>query len=138
METESHRPESEARAPTQFATTRWSTVLAAGDDASPRSGEALEHLCRAYWYPLYAFVRGQGQTPEDAQDLTQAFFERLMEKQYLKNVTREKGRFRCFLLMAFKRFLCDQYDRATAAKRGGVLGFARSFHPKPSICFRGP
>jgi RNA polymerase sigma-70 factor (ECF subfamily) len=111
-----------SRNPAQFATTHWSTVLAAGDSAVPGSREALERLCRACWYPLYAFVRGLGKAPEDAQDLTQAFFERLLEKHYLKDVAREQGRFRCFLITAFKRFLCDQYDRATAAKRGGRFG----------------
>lgn len=105
-----------------FATTHWGVVLAAGESTSPVFREALEKLCRAYC-PLYVFVRRQGKTPEDAQDLTQTFFERLLEKRYLKEVVREKGRFRSFLLTAFKRFLCDQYDHSIAAKRGGRLGF---------------
>jgi len=80
-------------------------------------------LCRTYWYPLYAFARRQGKTPEDARDLTQSFFERFLERRYLKDVLREKGRFRRFLLTAFKRFSCDQFDRSAAAKRGGGIRF---------------
>jgi RNA polymerase sigma-70 factor (ECF subfamily) len=76
-------------------------------------------LCRAYWYPLYAFVRRQGVTPEDAQDLTQAFFERLIEKNFLADVQREKGRFRSFLLAALKHFLANEWDKSRAQKRGG-------------------
>ncbi len=103
----------------QFATTHWSTVLVAGDSASPGSREALERLCLTYWYPLYAFVRRKGYSPEDARDLTQAFFERFLEKQYLKAVDAEKGRFRSFLLKALTHFLANEWDRAHAAKRGG-------------------
>ena len=106
-----------------FPPTHWSIVLAAGDTTSPESRPALEMLCRTYWYPLYAFVRRQGKAPEDARDLTQSFFERLIEKRYLKDLLQEKGRFRTFLLTTFKRFLCDQFDRSTAAKRGGGLRF---------------
>jgi len=123
METADNSSESAARTGAQFASTHWSTVLAAGDSASPASHEALEKLCRAYWYPLYAFVRRKGHAPEEARDLTQAFFERFLAKHYLKDVVREKGRFRSFLLLACKRFLCDQFDRATAAKRGGGVSF---------------
>ena len=107
------------RTAVQFATTHWSTVLAAGDSASPGAQEALEKLCRTYWYPLYAFVRLKGYPPEDAKDLTQAFFERFLEKHYVKEVVRDKGRFRTFLLTILQRFLCDQFDHSTAAKRGG-------------------
>ena len=103
----------------QFATTHWSVVLAAGDSASPGSRDALEKLCQTYWFPLYAFVRRKGHFPEDAKDLTQAFFERFLEKHSVKEVLREKGRFRTFLLTTLRRFLCDQFDRATAIKRGG-------------------
>jgi RNA polymerase sigma factor (sigma-70 family) len=103
----------------QFATTHWSVVLAAGDSASPGAREALEKLCQTYWYPLYAFVRRRGHSPENAKDLTQAFFERFLEKHSVKEVLREKGRFRTFLLTTLRRFLCDQFDRATALKRGG-------------------
>jgi DNA-directed RNA polymerase specialized sigma24 family protein len=102
-----------------FATTHWSVVLAAGQAGSPKSAAALETLCRGYWYPLYAFVRRQGYSPHDAQDLTQAFFACLLEKKYLADVQRDKGKFRSFLLAALKHFLSHERDRARAAKRGG-------------------
>jgi RNA polymerase sigma-70 factor (ECF subfamily) len=105
----------------RFATTHWSTVLRAGNPTTPGSCEALEKLCRTYWYPLYVFVRRKGYSPEDAKDLTQSFFERFLEKHYLKDVLAEKGHFRSFLLTALQRFLADQFDRSTAAKRGGGL-----------------
>src|SRR5512136_2257740 len=78
--------ESAARTASQFATTHWSVVLAAGDTSSPGSREALEKLCQTYWYPLYAFIRRRGHCPEDAEDLTQAFFERFLRKHYIKGV----------------------------------------------------
>ena len=102
-----------------FVTTHWSVVLSAREKDSPRSGAALETLCRAYWYPLYAFVRRQGHSSHDAQDLTQEFFARLLQKDYLQAAAREKGRFRTFLLVALKRFLANEWDRARAQKRGG-------------------
>ena len=102
-----------------FVTTRWSVVLSARDKASPGSEQALETLCRTYWYPLYAFVRGSGHSPPDAQDLTQEFFARLLAKDFLKAVAPEKGRFRTFLRMALKRFLIHEWERARAQKRGG-------------------
>jgi RNA polymerase sigma-70 factor (ECF subfamily) len=105
--------------PACFLTTRWSVVLAAKDKASPGSTEALETLCRTYWRPLYAYVRGSGHTPEDAQDLTQEFFARLLAKDYLRVVVPEKGRFRTFLRMALQRFLANEWDRVRAQKRGG-------------------
>jgi DNA-directed RNA polymerase specialized sigma24 family protein len=111
--------ESAARTASQFATTHWSVVLAAGDSASPGWREALEKLCQAYWYPLYAFIRRKGYPPEDAQDLTQAFFEQFLEKHYIKDVAQEKGRFRSFLLTTLQRFLGHQFERSVAAKRGG-------------------
>ncbi len=94
-------------------------MLAARDEASPQSGEALESLCRAYWYPLYAYVRRLGRQPADAQDLTQEFFARLLEKRWLASADREKGRFRTFLMVALKRFLANEWDRAHREKRGG-------------------
>ena len=102
-----------------FVATRWTVVVAAREEASPESGEALESLCRAYWYPLYAYVRRLGHQPADAQDLTQEFFARLLEKQWLASADREKGRFRTFLMVAFKRFLANEWDRAHREKRGG-------------------
>jgi RNA polymerase sigma-70 factor (ECF subfamily) len=101
-----------------FATTRWTVVMQAGTD-SPDAQQALETLCRNYWYPLYAYVRRQGHSPHDAQDLTQAFFARLLEKNYLADVQREKGRFRSFLLASLKHFLANEWDRERALKRGG-------------------
>jgi RNA polymerase sigma factor (sigma-70 family) len=113
-------PSSEVRAGSPvFVTTHWSVVLSARKKDSPQSAAALETLCRTYWYPLYAFVRRQGHSPPDSQDLTQEFFARLLEKDYLKAAAREKGRFRTFLIVALKRFLANEWDRARAQKRGG-------------------
>jgi RNA polymerase sigma-70 factor (ECF subfamily) len=102
-----------------FTTTHWSVVLAAGQSESQAAREALEKLCRAYWYPLYAYVRRQGHSPPDAQDLTQAFFARFLEKNYLAQVHPAKGKFRSFLLVALKHFLADEWDKLRTAKRGG-------------------
>jgi RNA polymerase sigma factor (sigma-70 family) len=102
-----------------FVTTRWTVVVTARETASPESSEALESLCRAYWYPLYAYARRLGRQPADAQDLTQEFFARLLEKRWLASADREKGRFRTFLIVAFKRFLANEWDRAHREKRGG-------------------
>ena len=102
-----------------FATTHWSVVLAARDTASPQAEAALAELCRTYWYPLYAFVRRKGHTAHDAQDLTQAFFARLLEKNYVAQAIRERGRFRTFLLAALTHFLADEWDKARRLKRGG-------------------
>jgi RNA polymerase sigma-70 factor (ECF subfamily) len=93
--------------------------LSARRKDSPQSAAALETLCRTYWYPLYAYVRRQGHSPPDAQDLTQEFFARLLQKDYLKAAAREKGRFRTFLIVALKRFLANEWDRVRAQKRGG-------------------
>ena len=102
-----------------FVTTHWSVVLSARDKEAAKSAEALETLCRTYWYPLYAYARRMGQAPADAEDLTQGFFARLLEKDYLQAAAREKGRFRTFLLTALKRFMANEWDRQHAAKRGG-------------------
>src|SRR5689334_3399124 len=102
-----------------FATTRWTVVLKAGDTQSPEHSDALLQLCQTYWYPLYAFARRQGASPEDAQDLTQEFFARLLAKNYLGRADPDKGKFRWFFLGAFKHFLSHERDRAQAEKRGG-------------------
>jgi RNA polymerase sigma factor (sigma-70 family) len=102
-----------------FVTTHWSLVLSAQDKKSPQSADALEKLCRTYWFPLYAYVRRSGQSKEDAEDLTQAFFTRLLEKNFLDAAEPERGRFRSFLLVALKRFLANEWDRVRAQKRGG-------------------
>ena len=105
--------------PQRFATTRWSVVLTAADRSSPGSDVALGELCRTYWYPIYAFVRRQGNSHDRAQDLTQEFFARMLEKRYIDDVGPEKGRFRTFLLVCLKRFLANEWDKAQAKKRGG-------------------
>ncbi|MCI0738612.1 MAG: sigma-70 family RNA polymerase sigma factor [Gemmataceae bacterium] len=102
----------------EFDTTHWSVVLAAGEAGSPRATEALSHLCQTYWYPLYAFVRRNGHDVEAARDLTQEFFARLLERDYLRNAAPHKGRFRTFLLVALKRFLVNEWHRGCTLKRG--------------------
>jgi RNA polymerase sigma-70 factor (ECF subfamily) len=103
----------------RFATTQWSLVLAAGDTGAPNGEEALARLCALYWYPLFAFVRRQGHSADEAQDLTQGFFTRLLEKREIGNADRSRGRFRSFLLTACKHFLSNERDRAQTIKRGG-------------------
>jgi DNA-directed RNA polymerase specialized sigma24 family protein len=103
----------------QFATTRWSLVLAAGQRGSPQSSAALATLCENYWYPLYAYVRRRGHQADQAQDFTQAFFARLLEKNDLAAADPGRGRFRSFLLTSLKHFLANEWDRARAEKRGG-------------------
>ena len=105
--------------PGAFPPTRWSLVLAARQRPSPASAEALEAVCRAYWYPLYAYVRRCGSSPHDAQDLTQEFFRLLLEKRWLDQADREKGRLRTFLITALKHFMAKEWRRQTARKRGG-------------------
>jgi RNA polymerase sigma factor (sigma-70 family) len=102
-----------------FATTHWSVVLAAGQSGSEAQAAALEKLCRAYWYPLYAYVRRRGHGPDDAQDLTQEFFLKLIEKNWLGRVSSEGAKFRSYMLTMVKGFLANAHDRAQAAKRGG-------------------
>jgi RNA polymerase sigma factor (sigma-70 family) len=102
-----------------FATTHWTVVLAAGRQRSPQAAHALEELCRTYWFPLYAYVRRHGRSKEDAEDLTQAFFARLLEKNPLAGLDNEKGKFRAFLLASLKHFLANEYDKAQTQKRGG-------------------
>ncbi len=104
----------------QFNTTHWSVVLAAGQTDSVETSQALQTLCRAYWYPLYCYVRRAGHTPEDAQDLTQEFFARLLEKNYFALASRERGRFRSFLLTSLRNFLTNEYHRSTRLKRRGT------------------
>jgi RNA polymerase sigma factor (sigma-70 family) len=102
-----------------FATTHWSVVLTAGSGDSTGALKALEKLCQAYWYPLYAYVRRRGFSPHDAEDLTQEFFARFLEHEWVANADREKGRFRTFLLSAMNHFLANEWDKARAQKRGG-------------------
>jgi len=105
-----------------FPSTHWSVVLAAGDAAAPHSREALAELCRKYWYPLYFYVRKQGYRPEDAQDLTQEFFTRFLEKNYLALADPHRGRFRSFLLSCLKHFLINEWNRTSVARRDSGYG----------------
>lgn len=102
-----------------FATTHWTVVLAAGQRSTPQADRALEELCRTYWFPLYAYVRRRSHTKEDAEDLTQAFFARFLEKNYLEGLSAERGRFRAFLLASLKHFLANEWDKSQRQKRGG-------------------
>jgi len=103
-----------------FATTRWSLVLAAASGTpSSASRDALATLCETYWYPLYAYLRSRGERPEDAEDLTQAFFARLVEKETIEHADPARGRFRSFLLASLKHFAANARDHTAAAKRGG-------------------
>jgi RNA polymerase sigma factor (sigma-70 family) len=100
-------------------TTHWSVVLTAGRSDEPSAQEALAGLCQTYWYPLYAYVRGRGYSMHDAQDLTQGFFARLLERKWVENADQQKGRFRSFLLTSLNFFLADEWDKSRAQKRGG-------------------
>jgi RNA polymerase sigma factor (sigma-70 family) len=107
----------------RFGNTQWSIVLRAADPDSEGYGSALQELCQAYWHPLYAFVRRSGRSPQDAEDLIQSFFTRLLDKNFLAAAAPQKGRFRSFLLVTLKRFLTNEYERQNAVKRGGRAGF---------------
>ena len=102
-----------------FPTTRITLIRAARGEPGPHAHEALSILCRAYWYPIYAYVRRLGYRQEDAEDLTQGFLTRVLEKHYLRDFERERGRFRSFLLAALKHFIANERDSAQAQKRGG-------------------
>jgi RNA polymerase sigma-70 factor (ECF subfamily) len=102
-----------------FAATRWSVVLVAGRRSSPDSRQALQALCEAYWYPLYAYVRRRVVDVNDAHDLTQAFFAELLAKNYVGSARADRGRFRAFLLTSLKHFLAKEWDKTKAKKRGG-------------------
>jgi DNA-directed RNA polymerase specialized sigma24 family protein len=112
---------SSSDAPRVFPNTRWSVVLAATQRPSPESAAALEAICHAYWYPLYAYIRRCGKPPHDAQDLTQEFFRRLLEKRWLDAADREKGKLRIFLITALKHFMSNEWRKASAQRRGGGL-----------------
>lgn len=104
-----------------FATTRWSVVLAAGHGDATQAHAALAHLCQIYWYPLYAYARRRGCLPHDAQDLTQEFFARLLEGNWVAKADQERGRFRSFLLSAMKHFMANEWNKSRTQKRGGQL-----------------
>lgn len=109
----------DARKAASFSTTHWSVVLEAGQGDIAKSTAALEKLCRQYWYPIYAFVRRRGSDRHEAEDLTQAFFAHLLDKETLKKVDRRKGKFRTFLLASLTNFLANEWDKRQTLKRGG-------------------
>jgi RNA polymerase sigma factor (sigma-70 family) len=113
-------PSPAAAGPGSFPITHWSVVLAVGQSSNPAAQAALEQLCRAYWYPLYVYVRRRGYSPEDAQDLTQSFFQRLLERNLLADLRPAGARFRSFLLHTMKNLLASEWTRAHAVKRGGA------------------
>lgn len=115
----SSEPDSPHAVSSQFTTTHWSVVLSAGQHSSPSAQVAMEQLCRIYWYPLYAHVRRRGHDHHSAEDLTQEFFTRLLDKQWLNSVAPEKGRFRTFLLAALDHCLANEWRKGQALKRGG-------------------
>jgi RNA polymerase sigma-70 factor (ECF subfamily) len=129
-----------ARPSGDFASTRWSVVLLARDRAAAEADAALEALCRAYWYPLYAYIRRQVGSADQAEELTQEFFTRFLEKDFLDAVDRDRGRFRSFLLACCKHFLANERDRVRAQKRGGgrallsldFVSAAERYHREPA------
>ena len=126
MDTTSHGSAREHQPAAHFATTHWSVVLTAGRSDRAAAAAALERLCQEYWFPVYSFIRRKGHDAHQAEDLTQGFFARLLEKNWLESADPNRGRFRTFLLTAVTRFLANEYDRDQALKRGGgqrVLSF---------------
>lgn len=119
-----HNPGSQSGvADPRFTTTHWSVVRRAGQAHQADADEALGRLCQDYWYPLYAYVRRRGYPVEEAQDLTQEFFARLIAKAYVQQADRERGRFRTFLLTALSHFLANEWDKRQTVKRGGRADF---------------
>lgn len=128
MDSAPHSSDSRSRGEPQFATTNWSLILAAGERGNSESNRALEHLCRAYWPLLYASMRRRVGNLHDAQDLTQAFFERLLEKNYLTQADPDRGRLRAWLIAAFRHFLANVRERSRTQKRsGGTPHFSLNF-----------
>ena len=112
-------PTPEPAGNSRFATTHWSMVAAAADRESPESRDALSELCTAYWYPIYVYIRRQGLSPEESEDLTQGFFATLLEKDIFRGIDRTRGSFRSFLIACVRHFLANERDRQKAQKRGG-------------------
>ena len=124
-----HRPSNVSR---PFETTCWSVVIRAGQDESHQSRQALEYLCQRYWYPLYRFVLKQVGDPHDAQDLTQAFFSQLIQKNQVAKADQQKGRFRSFLLTAIQNFVRNEWQKLRTQKRGGgAVVFSIDFSERP-------
>ncbi len=109
----------------RFETTQWTLVLAAGKGDEREAREALAALCQSYWHPVYAYLRARGHDRQEAEDLTQGFFTRLIEKDALRHARRERGRFRSFLLASLKNYVANEWDRERAQKRGGERGPVR-------------
>src|SRR5437870_12012156 len=128
--------ESPKATPSVFATTHWSVVVAAGLDESAPARNALETLCRVYWFPIYVYVRRKGYGPDDAQDLTQEFFAQLIKKEHLRLADREKGKFRTFLLATLDYFLAREWSRAHRQKRGGQFSFISLDQQTPEERYR--
>jgi RNA polymerase sigma-70 factor (ECF subfamily) len=122
--------------PRVFATTHWSVVLAAGDGDSPPARRALETLCAGYWYPIYVYVRRKGHGPDEAKDLTQAFFAQIIAKEHLRLADRTKGKFRTFLLAMLDYFLAREWSRAHRQKRGGQFKFVSIDEQTPEDRYR--
>ncbi len=116
-------PEGFIREQEHFITTQWTAIVAAGADETSVSSVALEELCRSYWFPLYSHVRRKGHSEDEAKDLTQEFFAVLLEKNYVGQANRDKGKFRSFLLASLNHFLCNEWDKKKALKRGGDRTF---------------
>ncbi len=110
----------QAKTSVPFATTHWSVVLAAGNQGDPDARQALETLCRAYWIPVYAFLRRRGHAPADAEDYTQGFFLRILDRGVLSKADPDRGRFRSFLLACLNHYVADERDKARAARREGA------------------
>lgn len=119
-----------------FNTTHWSVVLMAGQENSPAAAAALERLCRAYWYPLYAYCRRQGHSAQDGEDLTQQFFTVFLAKNSFAVATPDRGRFRNFLLASFKHFLANEHQRSQTARRGGRFAFVSWDETEPEAHYR--
>src|SRR5258706_4763483 len=136
MEAHEAGRESASDSPRTFATTHWSVVVAAGKDESAPAQRALETLCRAYWYPIYVYVRRKGHGPDDAQDLTQEFFAQLISKHHLRLADRNKGKFRTFLLATLDYFLAREWSRAHRQKRGGQFSFISLDQQRPEERYR--
>jgi len=128
--------EADRTGPRVFATTHWSVVTTAGEGGSARAERALEILCRAYWYPIYVYVRRKGHGADDAQDLTQEFFAYLIRNDQLRRADREKGKFRTFLLSRLDYFLAREWTRAHRQKRGGQFTFISLDEQTPEERYR--
>ncbi len=104
-----------------FVTTHWSMVLRAGEELTQEGNRALEELCGAYWFPLYVYARRRGAGKEDAEDLTQSFFFKVLQGRWLAKIKPTGGRFRSYLLTSFQHFMRDEWQKSLASKRNGGM-----------------